>query len=80
MLDIISHGLVGKKKKLSIIVLMSNSSCLKIVQNPLGVLYTLIHSVHFPYTISVILYSGANFIHLLNYVSIIQSLGDKENK
>ena len=45
---------------------MSNSSCLKIVQNLLGALYTLIHLAYFPYTMSVIpLYSDTNFISLV---------------
>ena len=49
------------KKKPSIIVLMSNSSCLKIVQNLLEVLYTFVHLAHFSCTVSVIsLYSECN--------------------
>ena len=55
-----------RKKKLSIIVLMSNSSYLKIVQNLLGALYTLVHLAHFPCTVSVIpLYNDTNFIFLI---------------
>ena len=55
-------GKKRKRKKLSIIVLMLNSSCLKIVQNLLGVLYT---------TVSVIpLYNDTNFIYLLIYISM----------
>ena len=43
---------------------MSNSSCLKIIQNLLGALYTLVHLAHFPCTVSVIpLYNDINFIY-----------------
>ena len=54
-----------KKRKLSIIVITSSSICLKIVQNLLGVLYTLVHLTHFPCTVNVIpSYNDANSISL----------------
>ena len=50
-----------KKFFLSIIVRISTSNCLKIVQNLLGALYTLVHLIHFPCTVNVMtLYNGAN--------------------
>ena len=49
---------------------MSSSSCLKIAQNLLGALYTLVYLTHFSCIISVTLYNGANFISLLSCVYI----------
>ena len=54
---------------------MSNSSCLKIRQNLLGVLYTLVHLAHFSYTVSVIpLYNDTNFIFLISYMFSINHI------